>query len=289
MLPHTRDFPAPPSAAGVPSTTDAASAGIRHLETLDEFQSCVDLQIAVWGAEFTDIVPASILQVASHIGGLILGVFADDALIGFVFGLTGVRHDEVVHWSHMLGVRAEAREMGIGRRLKEAQRAELARRGIAREFWTFDPLQARNAHLNVNRLGVRVIDYAVNMYGTTGSPLHLGIATDRFIVELDTTKAPRPTPVVMRASPAQAELPIFTPSPRVGDVTADGDRPSSALIEIPWDVQNSGLSADEMLSWRMATRTYFQWAFLHGYRVSALHRDREAQRAFYVIDRNGDV
>ena len=289
MLPHTRDFPAPPRATDVPSTTDPASAGIRPLETLDEFQSCVDLQIAVWGAEFTDIVPASILQVASHIGGLILGAFTDDALIGFVFGLTGVRHDEVVHWSHMLGVRAEAREMGIGRRLKEAQRAELARRGIAREFWTFDPLQARNAHLNVNRLGVRVIDYAVNMYGTTGSPLHLGIATDRFIVELDTTKAPRPTPVVMKANPVQTELPIFTASPRVGDVIADGDRPSSALIEIPWDVQNSGLSADEMSSWRVATRTYFQWAFLHGYRVSALHRDHEAQRAFYVIDGNGDV
>jgi predicted GNAT superfamily acetyltransferase len=290
MLPHTRDFPAPPPAVGAPSNTDPESAGIRHLETLDEFQSCVDLQINVWGAEFTDVVPASILQVASHIGGLILGAFADDALIGFVFGLTGVKGDEVVHWSHMLGVRAEAREMGIGRRLKEAQRAELARRGIAREFWTFDPLQARNAHLNVNRLGVRVIDYAVNMYGSTGSPLHLGIATDRFIVELDTTKAPRPTPVVMKASPVQLELPIFTPSPRVGDVIADDDRPSSALIEIPWDVQNgNGLSADEMLSWRMATRTYFQWAFLHGYRVSALHRDREAQRAFYVIDRNGDV
>jgi predicted GNAT superfamily acetyltransferase len=289
MLPHTRDFPAPVPTVGTPSKTDLGPDGIRPLETLDEFQSCVDLQIDVWGTEFTDIVPASILQVASHIGGLILGAFAGDTLTGFVFGLTGVRHDEVVHWSHMLGVRAEAREMGIGRRLKEAQRAELARRGIAREFWTFDPLQARNAHLNVNRLGVRVIDYAVNMYGTTGSPLHLGIATDRFIVELDTTKAPRPTPVVMKVSPVQTELAIFTPTPRVGDVIADESRPVSALIEIPWDVQNSGLSADEMLRWRTATRTYFQWAFLHGYRVSALHRDHEAQRAFYVIDRNGDV
>jgi predicted GNAT superfamily acetyltransferase len=276
MLPNTRDLPAPPPA-------DAGSVVIRRLETLEEFQSCVDLQIDVWGAGFTDVVPASILQVASHIEGLILGAFADATLIGFVFGLTGLKGGEVVHWSHMLGVRAQTRGMGIGRQLKEAQRAELARRGIAREFWTFDPLQARNAHLNVNRLGVRVIDYTVNMYGTTGSPLHLGIATDRFIVELDTTKAPRSAHIVVD----RGKLPIFTPAPHVDDILADGERPSSALIEIPWDVQNGALSTDEMLRWRIATRSYFQWAFQHGYRVSALHRDRETERAFYVIDRHG--
>ena len=284
MLPHTRDLSAPPPADGTPSHADAETVVIRRLDTLDEFQSCVELQVDVWGAGFTDVVPASILQVASHIDGLILGAFADATLIGFVFGLTGVKGGEIVHWSHMLGVRAQTREMGIGRRLKEAQRAELARRGVAREFWTFDPLQARNAHLNVNRLGVRVIDYAVNMYGTTGSPLHLGIATDRFIVELDTTKPPRATYVAAD----RGKLPVLTPVPHVGDVLADGDKPASALIEIPWDVQNGALSADEMLRWRIATRSYFQWAFLHGYRVSALHRDREAERAFYVIDRNGD-
>src|SRR5262249_9403995 len=245
-------------------SADSEAAVIRRLETLDQFQSCVDLQIDVWGAGFTDVVPASILQVASHIDGLILGAFADATLIGFVFGLTGVKNGEIVHWSHMLGVRAQTRGMGIGGRLKEAQRAELARRGIAREFWTFDPLQARNANLNLNRLGVRVIDYTVNMYGTTGSPLHLGIATDRFIVELDTTKPPRTTPISTHVPVAGAKLPIFTPAPRAGDVVADGDLPSSALIEIPWDIQNGALSADEMLRWRIATRTYFQWAFLHG-------------------------
>jgi len=281
MVPPTRDLPAPHA----PSNADSETVVIRRLETLDEFQSCVELQIDVWGAGFTDVVPASILQVASHIDGLVLGAFADATLIGFVFGLTGVKDGEIVHWSHMLGVRAQTRGMGLGRRLKEAQRAELARRGIVREFWTFDPLQARNAHLNVNRLGVRVIDYAVNMYGTTGSPLHLGIATDRFIVELDTTKAPRATFVAAD----RGKLPIFTPAPRVGDVVADGDSPSSALIEIPWDVQSGAHPADEILRWRIATRTYFQWAFLHGYRVSALQRDHEAERAFYVIDRDGDA
>jgi predicted GNAT superfamily acetyltransferase len=101
---------------------------------------------------------------------------------------------------------------------------------------------------------------------------------------------PRPTPISVNTVAAHSRLPIFTPVPRAGDVIADGNRPASALIEIPWDVQDgNGLSADEMLTWRTATRTYFQLAFLHGYRVTALHRDRDAARAFYVIDRTGDA
>ena len=107
----------------------------------------------------------------------------------------------------------------------------------------------------------------------------------RFIVELDTAKASRSTFV----AEDRGKLPIFTPAPRAGDVVADGDKPASALIEIPWDVQNGSLPTDEMLRWRIATRSYFQWAFLNAYRVSALQRDREAERAFYVIDRDGDA
>lgn len=293
MLPHIRDLSrdaeSSTTASALTSEPDASGVQLRPLVSLAEYQACVALQSDVWGEAFSDTVPASILQVAAHIGGLVIGAFVGDTLTGFVFGLTGVKNGEIVHWSHMLGVRASAREMGIGRRLKEYQRAELARRGVAREFWTFDPLQARNAHLNVNRLGVRVIDYAVNMYGTTGSPLHLGIATDRLIVEMATEVRPRPTPANGVIS-APERLPIFTPMPRPGDVLVDGDRPRTALIEIPWDIQNGRtLASDEMLTWRMSTREYFQWAFLHAYRVTSLHRDRDASRAFYVIDRTGEA
>src|SRR5262245_65107202 len=105
MLPPTRDLPAPPT----PSNADSEAVVIRRLETLDEVQSCVVLQIDVWGAGFTDVVPASILQVASHIDGLTLGAFADATLIGFVFGLTAVNAIEVIHWSHMVGVRSQTR------------------------------------------------------------------------------------------------------------------------------------------------------------------------------------
>jgi predicted GNAT superfamily acetyltransferase len=228
---------------------------VRHLESLDDFEACVALQKAIWGADFDALIPTSLLQVSAHIGGLVIGAFAGDALVGFVFGLTGVRDGEIVHWSHMLGVRPEAREMGIGRQLKELQRSTLAARRVTRLLWTFDPLQARNAHLNINRLGVRVTEYVVNMYGTTRSPLHFGIATDRLIVESSTT----PTSGSIQVSSAifAQPLPVLTPIPRLGDRALDGDLPHFALIEIPVDVQRvAEESADAMSLWRLATREH---------------------------------
>ena len=262
----------------------ARAVHVCHLETLDDFEACVALQKAIWGADFDGMIPTSLLQASAHIGGLVIGAFAADALVGFVFGLTGVRDGEVVHWSHMLGVCPEARGMGVGRQLKEFQRSTLAARGITRMLWTFDPLQARNAHLNINRLGVRVTEYVVNMYGTTRSPLHFGIATDRLIVESSTA----PTSGSMKGSSAifAQPLPVLTPIPRLGDRALDGDQPTFALIEIPVDVQRvAEESADAMNLWRVATREHMQWALRHGYRITALHRVRAEARAFYLIER----
>src|ERR1041385_2041149 len=108
---------------------------------------------------------------------------ARDRLVGFVFGMTGVERGRLVHWSDMLAVRPDLRDHGIGRRLKEFQRDTLLAMGVGLVYWTFDPLVARNAHLNFNRLGVRVSEYVIDMYGSdTDSALHRGLGTDRFIV-----------------------------------------------------------------------------------------------------------
>jgi predicted GNAT superfamily acetyltransferase len=287
VMSHAHDMSAALPADGSFLEPDVHGVHLRPLVSLAEYHACVDVQVAVWGAEFSDIVPASVLQVATHIGGILLGALADDTLLGFVFGLTGVRDDEIVHWSHMLGVRADARGMGIGRRLKEYQRALLAQHGIAREFWTFDPLQARNAHLNINRLGVRIIDYVVDMYGSMGSPLHFGVATDRLIVECATNATPKSTPTTGAMIEQLRRAPMLTPVPRPGDVVFQGESPTAVLLEIPVDVERLTAEAPDALhQWRAATRTNFQWAFLHGYRVAALHRDRVAGRAFYVLRRD---
>ena len=175
--------------------------------------------------------------------------------------------------------------MGIGRQLKELQRGTLAARRVTRVLWTFDPLQARNAHLNINRLGVRVTEYVVNMYGTTRSPLHFGIATDRLIVESSTA----PASGRMKESSAvfAQPLPVLTPMPRRGDRVLDGGLPSFALIEIPVDVQRvAEESAEAMNLWRVATRGHMQWALGNGYRIAALHRDFAESRVFYLIARD---
>ena len=102
-------------------------------------------------------------------------------MIGFVYGLTGFYDKRFVHWSHMLAVRPEVRDHGIGRRLKEYQRQLLVEAGIDWMYWTTDPLVARNAHLNLNRLCAKVREYVPDMYGDTGSILH-STGTDRFVL-----------------------------------------------------------------------------------------------------------
>jgi len=155
---------------------------IRPFRTMEECHECVALQEDTWGHGFSERVAPAILKVGQILGGVSSGAYDEDGrLVGFVFGLTGLRDGEVVHWSDMLAVRPEIRDAGLGRRLKAYQRDEVMALGIEKMFWTFDPLQSRNAHLNLTRLGAVIREYRIDMYGQTDSPLHRGIGTDRFV------------------------------------------------------------------------------------------------------------
>lgn len=255
----------------------------RPFASAEDAAACVVLQGEIWGRDF-DRVPASVIRIVTSIGGLAIGAFDDTgALVGFVFSLAGVRDGEAMHWSHMLGVREDVRGMGVGRHLKEMQRAELERRGISRVIWTFDPLQARNAHLNFNRLGVRLLDYVENMYGITASPLHAGLATDRLVVMLPTVPEPVARP---SANGTNGSVPVLTPFPRAGDILVDlDDTPvPSVLIEIPTDLHQIITTTPEVAgAWRLATRASFLRAIRHGYEVTGLRRDLTTNRAFYTL------
>ena len=268
-----------------PETRSGLDVLVRPLETLADFRTCVDLQREIWGSEYDDIVPASLMRAAAHVGALTLGAFgADGVQLGFVFGITGVEQAEAVHWSHMLGVRAGARDQGVGRKLKEFQRAELLRRRIRRMYWTFDPLQARNAHLNVNRLGVRVVEYVRDMYCTSLSPLHQAVGTDRLVVECRTEVNGHGAPQHENGRLADAQ--VLTAFPEAGELPAPGSDPALALIEIPWDLQAVvAESVHKAAEWRAATRRYFQWALANGYEVTGVRRDEAARRVFFVIER----
>lgn len=275
---------------------------IRHLRTHDDFAACVQLQHDTWGATFSECVPAAILKVSQRIGGVCAGAFdARGRLLGFVFGMTGVEHGRLVHWSDMLAVRPELRDQGIGRRLKEFQRDTLLAIGVERIYWTYDPLVARNAHLNINRLGVQVVEYVPDMYGSeTDSVLHRGIGSDRFVVAWRIAE-----PSVWRAASTGATS--DTP-PRASSVAADAahearivnaadargvptppalpDAPAEPVlrVEIPLEIARvQSASLDIAARWRATTRAAFTWAFAHGYEVTGFVREPRIRRACYVL------
>jgi len=263
----------------------AADVQIRPLRSNEDCHACVDLQRHVWGFEQGEIVPSTLLHVVDYVGGLAAGAFdAKNNMLGFVFGITGVRDGALAHWSHMLGVHESARNLGVGRMLKEYQRATLATIGVTRIYWSFDPLMAKNAYFNINRLGAIVTEYVPDMYGTTASPLHLGMATDRLIVRLDTAAPPR----AMRLVPSEHGLPILTPFPRLDDLTLSvGDwSPDVVLIEMPTEVlEVLERSPGSAQTWRLAVRDHFRWALKRGYSVIGVHRNASTDRAFYTLAR----
>jgi predicted GNAT superfamily acetyltransferase len=265
---------------------DADVIEIRPLHSNAECNMAATLQREVWGQDYIDVVPATLLHVVEYVGGLAAGAFDRDGdMLGFVFGVNGVRDGEIVHWSHMLGVRERARNLGLGRRLKEYQRQRMHALGAKRIFWSFDPLMSKNAYFNLNRLGAEVVEYVPDMYGTTSSPLHLGMPTDRLIVSLRTDgRGDRKSSAVL-----SADYPVLSAFPRDRDRPMPNDRHSvdSALIEIPGDILGVlSRSASSASAWRMAVRAHFQWALSNGYTVVGLLRDPLSDRSFYLVSRS---
>lgn len=139
---------------------------IREVTAIEEYNACVQLQREVFGLPDLEISPRRHLIVSHEAGGWTLGAFVKGKLVGFVLHLAAARGDEIFGYSHMMAVAAEFQNHGIGASLKWAQRARALSEGRDYIKWTFEPTRARNAHFNLNRLGVVIRDYAVNFYGT---------------------------------------------------------------------------------------------------------------------------
>ena len=264
---------------------------IRPLRTHAELQACVQLQYDTWGRDFKDAVPASILLVSQLVGSVAAGAFDEtNRLVGFVYGITGVENGQIVHWSDMLAVREEARNSGIGRELKEHQRREVAALGGRVIYWTFDPLVARNAHLNFNVFGVRVAKYVRDMYGAnTGSELHRGIGTDRLVVAWPVAdgelESRRKEILSHSAEKRSLEAPVIGDPESVDTGTATiGDR---ARIAAPADIVVLQRRAPAAAArWRASTRDAFERCFAAGLQVHGFHTDRASHRGFYLLGKN---
>ncbi len=267
--------------------TDRRSDGvvIRDCATLEDYLACVAIQDETWGRGFSERVPAAILRVSQRVGGVAAGAFdAQGQMLGFVFGITGVQDGDLVHWSDMLAVRPEARGRHLGERLKEYQRHKVCALGVRTMNWTFDPLVARNAHFNVNRLGAFPTEYAVNMYGSTRSTLHGVLPTDRFIVAWECQPAAPHRPCDGMAT--HSDVPLLNPvSHGTPSLATVADAPQ-LRVQIPLDVQPLIQQQPALAArWRDVTRSVFLEHMAAGYRISAFVRAAGDELPYYLLTR----
>ena len=278
-----------PRPATDPAPSEGAGISIRPVETRAEYEACVELQRGTWGRRFSDIVPVSMMGIAVKMGGICLGAFDPGGeMLGFVFGVTGPRDGELAHWSHMLTVRGEARNAGIGRRLKFAQKETLAERGVDTLYWTFDPLVARNAHFNLNRLGATIAEFVPEMYGASNSDLHR-LGTDRFIARWS-LKALKGGAGVARD---RAEMATGGAGcggglhPAMGKPGCNGQLPRGAEtveVLVPCDIDAvEARCFEEALAWRRANRGALTKLLSEGYDIVGFSVGKEYGR--YLVAR----
>jgi predicted GNAT superfamily acetyltransferase len=169
--------------SAIPVAKNEEEITIRKCGSLGEMQACFSLQKEVWELSDAELVPLRMFVVAAKIGGQVIGAFVKDELIGFAMSIPGVRNGHHYLHSQMLAVRQQFRDHGLGRRIKLHQREDAIERGFELMEWTFDPLEIKNAYLNIERLGAIARRYSVNQYGITSSPLQGGLPTDRLVAE----------------------------------------------------------------------------------------------------------
>lgn len=279
-----------------------ADYSIRPLQTWDEYLACEALEANVWQMpEGRGTVPAWLLITAHRNGGVVLGAFdARNRLIGFVFGFLGLDHGptrrRLKHCSQMLAVLPEWRGLDVGLALKLAQREMILEQGIDLVTWTYDPLQAVNARLNVVRLGAFARRYVVNAYGEMTDGLNAGVASDRFEVEwwVATSRVDRILRGAAPVHPWEPDASVFEvrrvaglPEPLPRRAAAGASR----QVEIPLDWNGLRRSAPELAAkWRVATREAFLELFDLGFAVTGMAaqgRGREC-RIGYRLEKSAE-
>ncbi len=278
-----------------------SSLRIRPLRGTDEFLQCERLQQKVWG---TVSLSAEVLLVMQGFGGLVLGAMEGERLVGFICALLAEYEGRKVHWSFQMAVREGRRDRGLGFRMKLAHRRIALERGIRSVCWTYDPLQSRNALLNIRRLGAKVRAYKKDFYGYFPSSIEQGLPADRLIVEWrigsreverHLIKKPKGKPKGKKRREAEkipASAPLANETERQPNGFLRNRRIRTALrsaalrIEIPSDTDRMRRRDPALaLHWRLQTRKLFLFYLARGYLVKdfLVVGDGADRRCFYLL------
>ena len=273
-------------------TKDPISIELKALKNAEEIRPVEDLQRLVWSGSETEVVPMHMLMTIAQNGGLLIGAYDRDQLVGFVFGFLGVEHKgdqaQIKHCSHMMGVHPDYRDSGVGAKLKRAQWQLVRHQGLDLITWTYDPLESRNASLNIAKLGAICSTYKRDIYGELEDDLNAGLPTDRFQVDwwVNSQRVlkrlnSKPENRLSLAHYLAADVRIINqtqlneagfPVPyqdRMDLLENTETRPKMVLFEIPANFQQiKAADLDLAHDWRMYSRVVFELFFSHGYLVT---------------------
>ena len=249
---------------------------VRPLHSIDDFRRCVEITRGVWGDSELETEPYVTLVIADHTGGQVLGAFDGDSLVGFTKAFVGLHERTPYLHSHMLAVLSSHRDRGIGRQLKLAQRDDALRRDIRLIEWTFDPLETKNAHFNINRLGAISRRYIPNFYGITSSPLHRGLSTDRLLAEWH-LESPRVIAAINDLTPEPHDCDSRVHLPCVHSLASVSSQPSDAASNVVSSVQarsstteTANLTTAPLVELQSRLRSAFTDWFAKGYAVTSV-------------------
>jgi predicted GNAT superfamily acetyltransferase len=268
---------------------------IRLLKSYEDFLACERIQKAVWG---TLAASTELLSVTQKYGGVVLGAVVEGKIVGFLYAFLARRRGRLAHWSHMMAVEVPYRDLGLGFRMKLRHRRLALAQGLRCVSWTYDPLQSRNAFLNVGRLGGRVSEYVPDCYGHFQSRIEKGLPSDRFVVDWRISSA-----AVERRLREGVRHPANLTAPRINTTCFDArgflgnrsialglDHPQ-LLVEIPPNTDAMRAKALEVAQrWRTETRRIFEHYFAAGYQVEDFMPPGRATEGhcYYVLRRHKD-
>ncbi len=233
---------------------------IARVSEIAHYADIERLQKDVWQFEDREIIPRNELITIARNGGVVLGAWDGEAMVGFVFGFLGLDGKRLQHASRMVAVLPEYRNAGVGRKLKEAQRRAVLRQNVGLMTWTFDPLQSRNAYFNIATLGGTSHDYIVDAYGPSTSIFNRGLPTDRLLLRWELKK------------PRGKRFPVEEARAR-------------KTVAIPADV-NALMKTEpaKVLAERLRVRRELTAAFAAGWEISGFASDGQAE-SLYVLGR----